>query len=159
MSKASRFPLADPAKSNAEKVVAPPRVISAGNKAGLADWQGDNWWTVYAALQSLNWTHEMMARLAMDGIEQALLRGRLPLLKVGGEQRTNAQVVTVVNVGEDDMFPADHYNAKFGLSRDRLRKAREDGRFKEGEYQQRGGRWFYSLAAVRRLFPDARENP
>lgn len=54
----------------------------------------------------------------------------------------------------DDYFPADHYDGKFGIKANTLRKAQEAGNV-VGE--MRGGRWYYSLASVRRYRPDVFE--
>ena len=54
--------------------------------------------------------------------------------------------------GEGAMFPADHYRIKYGLQPNTINKARRAGRI-VGE--KRGGRQYYRMADVRRVWPDA----
>jgi hypothetical protein len=53
---------------------------------------------------------------------------------------------------KDDRQLAEHFESKYGLTPSRLRGARRDGRLSGAE--KRGGRWYYSIAEVRRLWPD-----
>jgi len=56
------------------------------------------------------------------------------------------------HIAATDAFPANHYRLKYGIQADTLKKSRQRGRLSG---TKRGGRWFYSIADVQKLWPDA----
>jgi len=78
------------------------------------------------------------------------------ILTVKGRDDQSTSVRPTDSASRSMMYPAEHYGAKYGLTANRLDKARRAQRLRHCE--KRSGRWFYDFAEVRTLFPDAVES-
>ncbi len=61
---------------------------------------------------------------------------------------------TGVDNSQLDMQPAEYFGKRWGITADRLRKARKRGALKRSNMPGNGGRWYYSVAEVENLWPD-----
>lgn len=91
--------------------------------------------------------HREATRLAerLDAIAEMQLRGEDERPRIEGSNSSDKRDVT------DDLLPAEHYVATYGLTAEQLRKAAMRGRLKRS-VKSDNGRWYHSEAEVKHIW-------